>query len=176
MGSLVTYSIPDITSYIPDTARYTYDIRDVEAVIGGFLGAFLGLFIGLIITIGIIALLVTISKWFLFKKANRKPWESLIPVHNTIVEMEMGGLETYWYFLNFTALIPFVGLFIGWVGPVVLVFWKNIMLAKAFGKSAGYGVLLTFFPFVMYPVLAWGSAKYVGPQVEKTTTAKSKEK
>ena len=170
-NSLYSYSTPDYTAYTSYTP-YTGSTASV-ASLGTVLGALIGAFIGVIITVGIIAVLVCIARWFVFKKANRKPWESLIPVHSTIVEMELGGVETYWYFLTFTTVIPFVG----WIGPLVLMFWKNIALAKSFGKGAGYGVLLTFFPFVMYPMLAWGSAKYVGPaNGSKTADAKSKEK
>ena len=138
----------------------TADINQLSSLIGGLIGGL----IGFIIVIGIVAVLVMVARWFIFKKAERKPWESLIPIHSDIVEMELGGIETYWYFLNFAAVIPFVG----WIAPVVLVFWKNIALAKAFGKSGGFGVGLTLLSPIFYPILAWGSATYVGPEKKES--------
>ena len=162
-------SVPSITSYTPATTTNIADIGALGAIIGAIFAAFAVVFV----IFGILAVLTTVARWFLFKKANRKPWEAIIPIHCDIVEMEMGGLETYWFFLNFTTIIPIVG----FAGPLVWMFWKNIQLAKAFERGAGTGVLLTFFPYIMYPVLAWGSAKYVGPEgTAKTTNAKSKEK
>jgi hypothetical protein len=36
-------------------------------------------------------------------------------------------------------------------------------LAKSFGKTTGFGVLMIFFPAIMNPILAFGSSRYVGP-------------
>ena len=129
----------------------------VGAAVGSIFAAF-GIFIVLAL---IMSVVVLVARWMIFKKANRKPWESLIPVHTDIVVMELGGIETYWYFLNLLAFIPIIGLIV----LVGLNFWMNINLAKAFGKSTGFGVLMTFFPYVCYPILGFGSAQYIGPQV-----------
>ena len=123
--------------------------------------AALGAFAFVVILLAFAATVLTIiGQWKMFKKAGAEGYISLIPVYNVIKEMRLGGLPVYWFFLNYCALIPIIG----FVGPLFLVFWKNIRLAKSFGKGAGTGVLLTFFPFVMYPVLGLGKAQYVGPQ------------
>lgn len=131
----------------------------------GVVAAILGM--GVIFWIAVIALavLTVVAQWKVFKKANVDGWEALIPVHSSIVELQLGGVKTYWYFLN---LIVICG-----IGPIIFSFWKSIALAKAFGKGTGFGVLLALFPFVCYPILAWGNAEYVGPQINevpKTTT------
>lgn len=36
-------------------------------------------------------------------------------------------------------------------------------LAKSFAKSTGFGVLIIFFPVIMYPILGFGSSQYLGP-------------
>ena len=113
--------------------------------------------IGAVVGTGIFTI---IGQWKMFKKAGAEGYISLIPVYSLIKEMRLGGLPIYWFFLVYCAVIPLIG----WIGPVVLAFWKNINLAKSFGKGTGTGVLLTFFPFVMYPILGFGKAEYVGPQ------------
>jgi hypothetical protein len=36
-------------------------------------------------------------------------------------------------------------------------------LSKSFGKGAGFTVGMLFLPIIFYPILAFGSAQYVGP-------------
>ena len=133
----------------------------IEKIVTTILG--LGLFAWLVIIA--LAVLVMVARWIVFKKANIGGWESLIPVHNGIVELQLGGVQTYWYFLN---LIVICG-----IGPLIYSFWKSIALAKSFGKGTGFGVLLAFFPFVCYPILAFGNAQYVGPQGTQNNTTNS---
>ena len=147
------YSTPYTT-----TAASSANAEGIAATILG-----LGLFFWLIV-IGL-AVLVLVARWKVFKKANVDGWEALIPVHGDVVELQLGGIQTYWYFLNL--------IFICGIGPIILSIWKSIALAKAFGKGTGFGVLLAFFPFVCYPILAWGNAEYVGTEnkeTPKTTT------
>lgn len=125
--------------------------RDVEAAISIILG--LGLIFWLICLC--LVILTIVAKWKVFKKANVDGWECLIPIHNEVVELKLGGIKTYWYFLNL--------LFICGIGPIILSFWSRIELAKAFGKGAGFGVLMVFFPYICYPILAWGNAEYKQP-------------
>ena len=125
--------------------------REAAAAISVFLG--LGLIFWLII--GCLAIITIIAKWKVFKKANVDGWECLIPIHNEVVELKLGGIKTYWYFLNL--------LFICGIGPLILSFWSRIALAKSFGKGAGFGVLMVFFPYICYPILAWGNAEYKQP-------------
>ena len=105
-------------------------------------------------------ILVIISKWTVFKKAGVDGWESLIAGHNEVVELKLGGIKTYWFFLNLI-IFPFA------IGPIVLSFWKCIKLAHSFGKGSGFGVGLALLPFIFYPILAWGDSKYIGPQNPK---------
>lgn len=140
-------------SSYPSTTYATNSLESVLAALGSFLVVFL------IIVIAI-AVLTIVGQWKLFKKAGKEGYISLIPIYNVIAEMQLSGMPICWYFLNYCAFIPVVG----WILPLVFQFWKNIKLAKAFGKGIGTGVLLSFFPFVMYPVLGFGTAQYVGTQ------------
>lgn len=135
-------------------SNYSSTSASQDAAVAGIVATILGL--GAIFWILVIALsiLILVARWKLFKKANVDGWEALIPVHSDIVELKLGGIKTYWWFLNLVAICG--------VGPLIIAFWKNIALSKAFGKGAGFGVLMTFFPFICYPILAFGSAQYVG--------------
>ena len=47
----------------------------------------------------------------------------------------------------------------------------NINTAKSFGKTAGCGVLLFFFPFIVSLVLGFGKAEYIGNPTNKIESA-----
>lgn len=153
----------DYDAYYSSYSGYpssTYDLSsDGITALAGFLG---GMFIVVILVAIAVGILSIVGQWKMFKKAGAEGYISLIPVYNLIKEMRLGGLPIYWFFLVYLSFIPLIG----WIAPLVLAFWKNINLAKAFGKGAGTGVLLTFFPYVMYPVLGFGKAEYVGPQTK----------
>ena len=144
-----------------------YSSTNGDAGIAAVIATILGLgAIFWLITIALVVLTL-VARWKLFKKANVDGWEALIPIHSDIVELKLGGIKTYWYFLN---IIAFCG-----IGPLIIAFWKNIALSKAFGKGVGFGVLMTFFPFVCYPILAFGSAQYVGNEITKSTDEASEQ-
>jgi len=152
-----TYSYYD--DYYPN--RYSeYD--DIASGVGAVLAVLGSLFIFILI-IGIASIVALIAKWSVFKKANVDGWEALIPVHNEVVELKLAGIKTYWYFLNLI-VFPLA------VGPIILSFWRSIKLAHSFGKGTGFGIGLALLPVVFYPILAWGSAQYIGPQTEKRET------
>lgn len=126
----------------------------------GIVAAILGALATFGILILVVCVLIIIGRWKTFEKAGRKGYESLIAGHNLYVILDMAGLPGYWYFLLLLGAIPFAG----WAVVVGLNIWWSIELAKSFGKSAGYGVLLAIFPFVMWPVLGFSKAEYIGPQ------------
>jgi hypothetical protein len=43
------------------------------------------------------------------------------------------------------------------------VFIVAIDVAKSFGKDAAYGIGLALLPFIFYPLLGFGDARYLGP-------------
>lgn len=105
----------------------------------------------------LIFLLITVSfsifllvcRWKIFKKAGKEGWESIIPIYNIIVLLEIVKKPTWWILL---LLIPIYNVYLA----VVL----NIRLAKFFGKDDVFGILLTFFNFIFEPILAFGESKY----------------
>ncbi len=65
---------------------------------------------------------------------------------------EKAGKPGWWLIL---LLIPLVN--------IVFAIWLNNMISKSFGKDVGFTVGLVLLGFIFLPILAFGSAKYLGP-------------
>lgn len=100
-----------------------------------------------------ICLLVLISEWRLFTKADQHGWTVLIPFYN---------VWDYYKFLcgrgkaMFRLLIPFYSIY--WAIK------SDIKLAHAYGKSTGFGWGIVFLPYIFIPILGLGKAEYAGVQ------------
>tara|TARA_Y100000768_G_scaffold223442_1_gene168617 strand:- start:263 stop:610 length:348 start_codon:yes stop_codon:yes gene_type:complete len=99
-----------------------------------------------------IILLIIISQWKIFTKANKPGWASLIPIYNGLVLLQIIGKPWWWLLLFF---IPFVNL--------IFAIWMTNLLAKSFGKDEGFTFGLILLPLIFLPILGLGSAKYLGP-------------
>ena len=99
-----------------------------------------------------ILVLMTVSGWIIFTKADKPGWACLIPIYNILVVLEIVDRPWWWLLL---LLIPLVNL----VFAVILC----IDLAKAFGQGAAFGIGLLLIGFIFYPILAFGDARYMGP-------------
>ncbi|WP_253839135.1 DUF5684 domain-containing protein [Actinokineospora globicatena] len=119
-----------------------------------------GFIVGYVVVILAISLIGIISLWKVFTKAGQPGWAAIVPIYNTYVLLKVVGRPGWWLVLF---LIPFVNLVI-----VIIVF---VDLAKAFGKSGGFAALLFFFSFIAMPILAFGSARYVGPVADPQAMA-----
>lgn len=132
-----------------------------------------------------ILLFVTISQCFILKKAGKHWWFGLIPI---LAEVEMFGIS--WkkryaipyllgelYIEFFTALCQFIlknpKMVTGVINTTVLtatlitisIFYvvaiqMSVRLAAKFGQKEGFGIGLAIIPFIFYPILAFGPAKY----------------
>ncbi len=98
------------------------------------------------------AVLMIASMWKLFTKAGKEGWMSLIPILNVVVMCEIVGRPTWWVLLMF---IP--------CANIIVAFLLAFDLAEAYGQGAGYGIGLVLLPYVFYPMLGFGSARYLGP-------------
>ncbi len=110
--------------------------------------------IGLMAVVIYLAILVfyVAVGWKIFTKAGKPGWAVLIPIYSTIVHLEIIGKPWWWLLLLF---IPIVGFVIA----IIMVFET----AKVFGQGVGFGFGLLFLGFIFAPILAFGSARYVGP-------------
>jgi hypothetical protein len=90
--------------------------------------------------------------WMLFTKAGQPGWASIVPIYNTyVLTVEIAKKEILWFILLF---IPLVN-----IAAAVVV---TLEIAKKFGKDAVYGIGLILLPFIFYPMLGFGDAKYRG--------------
>ena len=87
--------------------------------------------------------------WRIFEKAGKPGWAALIPIFNTLTQLEIVRRPLWWIILM---LIPGVNLVI----TVIIIF----DLAKVFGKENGFAFGLVFLAPVFVPILALGSAVY----------------
>jgi hypothetical protein len=85
----------------------------------------------------------------LFKKANKKSSEALIPIYNLYVLLKIVQLPQF-NFLVF--LFP--------VFNIVLIIYIEYKLHKLFFTSKGFFIGMIFLPFVFLPMLAFGKYKY----------------
>ncbi len=98
-----------------------------------------------------VVVLAIIGIWKVFVKAGRPGWAGIIPFYNTYVATEVARLPILWFIL---AILPFVSI-VGWI-------MISIKIAENFGKSTGFGVGMALLPFVFFPILGLGEAKYQG--------------
>jgi len=101
-----------------------------------------------LIYVGIIVFCIA-ALWTVFTKANQPGWGCLIPIYNLILLLRIAGKPGWWFVL---CLIPLVN--------IVIVIMIYIALAKNFGKGGGFAAGLLFLPFIFFPMLAWGDARY----------------
>ena len=104
----------------------------------------------------IIFLIVIIAWWKIFEKAGQPGWKAIIPFYNAYILLKIVGKPGWWLILF---LIPFVNL--------VFVIWTYNMLSKSFGKDEAFTVGLVLLGFIFFPVLGFGSSKYLGPYGNK---------
>lgn len=117
---------------------------------GGSAAGLLALFLNLI-QLALVVLVIA-GLWTTFAKAGKPGWAAIVPFYNVIVLLEIAGRPLWWIILW---LIPCVN--------IVIVFIVAIDVAKSFGKDAAYGIGLALLPFIFYPLLGFGDARYLGP-------------
>jgi Family of unknown function (DUF5684) len=123
---------------------------------GGFLAAMSGMMLLVCLAIAVIFI---IGMWKTFTKAGQPGWACIIPFYNMYILLKIAGRPGWWLLLFF---IPFVNF--------VIAIIVAIDVAKSFGQSALFGVLLLFLlSGIGYLVLGFGDYRYVGPAAGAST-------
>lgn len=104
----------------------------------------------MIVWLALVVLMIA-SLWRIFTKAGKPGWAAIVPIYNAVVLLQVAGKPVWWIILFFIPIANIV------VGILTLA-----GLARNFGKGAGYVVGMIFLPFIFYPMLAFGNARYVG--------------
>jgi len=116
-------------------------------------GALAGLGIGFFLVMMVIAVVFIIGYWKVFEKAGQPGWAAIIPIYNAYILTQIAGRPGWWVLL---LMIPFIN--------VVIVLLLSIDIAKSFGQSAVFGVVMLFLlSAIGYLVLGFGNYRYIGP-------------
>lgn len=107
---------------------------------------------GLIILWLAVVVFIIAAMWKVFEKAGHPGWTSIIPFYNIYIMTKIGGKPGWWVIMF---LIPFVNL--------IFLIWLYNMISKSFGKDEAFTAGLLLLGIVFWPILGFGSAKYLGP-------------
>lgn len=105
-----------------------------------------------IILICVIALIQIIAQWKVFTKAGQPGWACIIPIYNIYIMTKITGKPGIW---TLWCLIPIVN--------IVFIIWLYNMISKSFGHDEGFTVGLILLGIIFWPILGFGSSKYLGP-------------
>ena len=129
----------------------------------------------LILSVALIALIrylmMAIGYSKMYRKAGVAGWKAFIPVYNTYNNYklswtrEMFVLATGLYIVlnslrGAETLVPQLAAAAAGITLIVVVVKQNMKMAKCFGKGAGTGIALMFFPGITSLVLGLGKAEY----------------
>jgi uncharacterized membrane protein YhaH (DUF805 family) len=94
-----------------------------------------------------------VSWWRMFEKAGQSGWVGLVPFLNVFGVLKMAG-KPFWWAVLF--IIPVV--------QVVAYVVVSVSVARSFGKSALFGLVMAIPPLTPFFVmsLGFGEARYVG--------------
>ena len=138
--------------------------------------------------LGMLLMLVIIGSvfWFfisaigyrkMFIKAGESGWKAFIPYYKNFICFKLAwNINLFWPFLVSLLMVQFlpdteellmillniVAIIVNFVLGIKL----DIRVAKSFGKTTGWGVLLFFFPFIVSLILGYGKAEYLGNTTE----------
>ena len=127
----------------------------IPALLLQYTGRVGGAPIGSTTTLIMLAMMVVlvVGLWKVFEKAGQPGWACLIPIYNLYILLKIAGRPGWWILLM---IIPLVN--------IVISILVAIDVAKAFGQSAVWGVVLLFLLCGFgYLILGFGNYRYVGP-------------
>jgi len=127
------------------------DIFGSSSAVGAMLMVFLGIFVVVIL---VLIVTILIPMCLIFRKAGRSWWEAIIPFYNMYVWTIITG-QPWWFLI--LMFVPFVN--------YIVIIYLYYHLSKRFGFDIPFTVGLVFLPFIFFPILAWGKAVYISPEV-----------
>ena len=119
-----------------------------------------GMLSTILLLIGAVCLFFLVVRWKLYSKAGRPGWASLIPIYTTVVFCQICGRSGW---LTLALMIPGVN--------VIVSIMLSVDLARVFGRGTGFALGLIFLSPIFFPILAFGSSRYVGRQSGRSAMA-----
>jgi hypothetical protein len=104
--------------------------------------AFLFVCLAFICIFAVMIFLFFIPLMKIFKKAGQPGWFAFVPILNSCTIAHIVGRDWWWGIIPILNILPM------------------FELAKAFGKSEGFGIGLVLLPYVFVPMLGFGNAQY----------------
>jgi len=95
-------------------------------------------------------LLMLVSGWKVYAKADQPGWGALVPIYNLILMCKIAGKPGWWVLLCFIPVVNFI-----------IAIMLMLGLAKNFGKSTGFAIGLILLAPIFLPILAFDNSKYV---------------
>ena len=127
---------------------------------GGCVTACGGIVVVMIVVPLVILVLVVapmfVGMWKSFEKAGEPGWPALVPIYNYMIMAKIAGKDPNYALLG---LIPFAG-------PIFLII-IIVEYCKKFEVGGGFAVGVVLLPFVFWPLLGFGSARYIGGVTER---------
>ena len=148
----------------------TLEAMDPEIVVGGLI-LVAGIFAA-IMALGVIRYLLTaIGYSKMYRKAGEAGWKAFIPVYNTYNNYKISWtgkmffLSAALYILvtalsNSAMLAAQLAVIAAGIALMVVTIKQNVKMAKLFGKGAGTGIALIFFPGITSLILGLGKAEF----------------
>ena len=148
----------------------TLEAMDPEILAGGLI-LVAGIFAA-IMALGVIRYLLTaIGYSKMYRKAGEAGWKAFIPVYNTYNNYKISWtgkmffLSAALYILvtalsNSAMLAAQLAVIAAGIALLVVTVKQNVKMAKLFGKGAGTGIALIFFPGITSLILGLGKAEF----------------
>ncbi len=137
--------------------------------------AFLGGFILVILLIALaILILMIVATCKMYIKAGKKGWQAIIPYYNSWVLTEIAGLNWWWFLIVAASGIVSIVFGNSIPGLKTIAYFATIFgnfvcyynIAKKLHKDTGFAVLMTIFPVIMIPVVAFSKSYQYDNKVE----------
>ena len=143
-------------------SSYGNDYGSAFAALAAFLLVLVVVFVAVLI-------FMIVATWKMYKKAGKNGWESIIPFYSNWVYVEIAGLNWWWFFVSIAGSVitlstnssngETVSFNVGSIIALFGTFVCNYNIAKKLHKDTGFAVLMTIFPVILIPMIAF-SDKY----------------
>lgn len=136
------------------------DYEELSILTGGLVGGFIAFF-GILLIISLaVAVIMIISEWKIFEKAEKPGWAAIIPVYNVITLCNVVGISPWWILIVVLSpilnIVPVLGALAKFAVIIYFQILLNVSLARAFKKEDGFAAGLILLPVVFYPILGFG--------------------
>ena len=148
----------------------TLEAMDPEILAGGLI-LVAGIFAA-IMALGVIRYLLTaIGYSKMYRKAGEAGWKAFIPVYNTNNNYKISWTGKFFFLSaalyilvtalsNSAMLAAQLAVIAAGIALMVVTVKQNVKMAKLFGKGAGTGIALIFFPGITSLILGLGKAEF----------------